>query len=100
MENGPRTSFSFEKRRKLKTCYNNVYKLLKTAHIQDRSRNKKRKNKGLLLYSVRITCHFTALSVEDQREAIGISDNLLRFSVGIENKEDISKDIEQALKES
>jgi len=41
-----------------------------------------------------------ALLTDDQREAIGISDNLLRFSVGIENKEDILNDIEQALKES
>ena len=41
-----------------------------------------------------------ALLTSAQREAIGISDNLLRFSVGIENKEDILHDIEQALKES
>lgn len=41
-----------------------------------------------------------ALLTKEQREAIGISDNLLRFSVGIENKEDIINDIEQALKEN
>lgn len=41
-----------------------------------------------------------ALLTSAQREAIGISDNLLRFSVGIENKEDILHDIDQALKES
>lgn len=36
------------------------------------------------------------LSPED-RVAQGISDNLIRFSVGIENKKDIIKDIEQAI---
>jgi len=39
-----------------------------------------------------------ALLTDEQRKAVGISDNLLRFSVGIEDKEDIINDIEQALK--
>jgi len=39
-----------------------------------------------------------ALLTSEQRMAIGISDNLLRFSVGIEDKEDIIADIEQALR--
>jgi len=43
-----------------------------------------------------LTSH--ALLTSEQRRAVGISDNLLRFSVGIENVEDIIKDIEQALK--
>lgn len=38
-----------------------------------------------------------ALLSADQRKAIGISDNLLRFSVGIEDVQDIIEDIEQAL---
>jgi len=33
----------------------------------------------------------------EERKAQGISDNLLRFSVGIENVEDIIEDVEQAL---
>ncbi|MEN8186774.1 MAG: PLP-dependent aspartate aminotransferase family protein [Bacteroidota bacterium] len=33
---------------------------------------------------------------KEEREALGISDSLLRLSVGIENKEDIKADIEQA----
>lgn len=43
-----------------------------------------------------LTSH-ALLSVEE-RERQGISDNLLRLSVGLENKEDILIDIEQALK--
>ena len=39
-----------------------------------------------------------ALLTSSQRKAVGISDNLLRFSVGIEDKEDIINDIEQALR--
>ena len=39
-----------------------------------------------------------ALLTSEQRNAIGISDNLLRFSVGIEDKEDIIADIEHALR--
>lgn len=38
-----------------------------------------------------------ALLTPEQRDAIGVSDNLIRFSVGIEDSEDIIKDIEQAL---
>jgi cystathionine beta-lyase len=37
-----------------------------------------------------------ALLTPEQRETIGVSDNLLRFSVGIENVEDIIADVEQA----
>jgi len=39
-----------------------------------------------------------ALLTSSQREVMGISDNLLRFSVGIEDKEDIINDIKQALR--
>jgi len=39
-----------------------------------------------------------ALLTVEQRNAVGISDNLLRFSVGIEDTKDIINDIEQALK--
>ncbi|MCB0374231.1 MAG: PLP-dependent transferase, partial [Muricauda sp.] len=39
-----------------------------------------------------------ALLTAEQRKAVGISDNLLRFSVGIEDVQDIIDDIEQALK--
>ena len=34
------------------------------------------------------------------REKVGIVDNLIRLSIGIENIEDLIKDIENALKES
>jgi cystathionine beta-lyase len=40
-----------------------------------------------------------ALLSKEEREAIGISDNLLRFSVGIESVKDIRDDIQQALVE-
>ena len=43
-----------------------------------------------------LTSH--ALLSAEERNAQGISDNLLRLSVGLENKEDIMADIEQALK--
>jgi len=43
-----------------------------------------------------LTSH--ALLTPEQRTAVGISDNLLRFSVGIEDVEDIIADVEQALK--
>lgn len=43
-----------------------------------------------------LTSH--ALLSPKERETLGISDNLLRLSVGLENKEDILADIEQALK--
>ncbi len=36
-----------------------------------------------------------ALLTPEQRKAIGVSDNLLRFSVGLENVEDIIADVEQ-----
>jgi cystathionine beta-lyase/cystathionine gamma-synthase len=34
---------------------------------------------------------------EDERKKLGIADNLIRLSVGLENVEDIYKDIEQSL---
>ncbi len=44
-----------------------------------------------------LTSH--ALLSEDDRKRIGISNNLLRFSVGIEDYQDIINDIEEALQE-
>jgi cystathionine beta-lyase len=41
-----------------------------------------------------------ALLTPEQREAVGISDNLLRFSIGIEDTKDIIADVEQALKKA
>ncbi len=41
-----------------------------------------------------------ALLTPEQREAVGISDNLLRFSIGIEDAKDIISDVEQALKKA
>ena len=35
--------------------------------------------------------------VKEEREALGIHDNLVRLSVGIEDKEDLIADIDQAL---
>lgn len=43
-----------------------------------------------------LTSH--ALLTPEEREAQGIKDGLIRFSVGIEEKEDIINDIEQAIK--
>jgi len=43
-----------------------------------------------------LTSH--SLLTADQRKEQGISDNLIRLSVGLENKEDIVEDIEEALK--
>ena len=39
-----------------------------------------------------------SLLTADQRKALGISDGLIRFSVGIENTKDLKADIKQALK--
>ena len=39
-----------------------------------------------------------ALLTPEERERQGIKDGLLRFSVGIEEKEDLIADLEQALK--
>lgn len=36
----------------------------------------------------------------EEREALNISDNLIRLSVGIESEEDLIADIDQALKAS
>lgn len=36
----------------------------------------------------------------DEREKIGITDNLIRLSVGIEDKEDLIHDLDQALKKA
>ncbi len=38
-----------------------------------------------------------SLLTQKERDAIGVSDNLIRFSVGIESKQDLMDDIEQAL---
>ena len=38
-----------------------------------------------------------ALLTQEERNAIGVSDNLIRFSVGIESKKDLMADIEQAI---
>ncbi|OBX21275.1 MULTISPECIES: trans-sulfuration enzyme family protein [Bizionia] len=42
-----------------------------------------------------LTSH--ALLTQEERDAIGISDQLIRFSVGIETKKDLLADIEQAI---
>lgn len=34
---------------------------------------------------------------EDERDKLGISDNLIRLSVGIEDEEDLIEDLDQAL---
>ncbi|GAA3508475.1 PLP-dependent aspartate aminotransferase family protein [Aquimarina addita] len=47
------------------------------------------------ILSPTLTSH--ALLSEEEREAQGIKDGLLRFSLGIEEKEDLKNDIEQAL---
>ena len=39
-----------------------------------------------------------ALLTQKERDAMGVSDNLIRFSVGIESKKDLIADIEQAIK--
>jgi cystathionine beta-lyase len=38
-----------------------------------------------------------ALLTPEERQAQGIGDNLIRFSVGLENKKDLIGDIEQAI---
>lgn len=38
-----------------------------------------------------------ALMTQEERDKIGVSDNLIRFSVGIESKKDLIADIEQAI---
>ena len=48
-----------------------------------------------MMTSPYLTSH--ALLTEDERNAVGISDNLIRFSLGIELKNDLIEDIEQAL---
>ncbi|MCA0131847.1 trans-sulfuration enzyme family protein [Winogradskyella alexanderae] len=45
--------------------------------------------------SPHLTSH--ALLTQDERDKVGISDHLIRFSVGIENVKDIKQDIEQAI---
>lgn len=37
---------------------------------------------------------------KDHRDALGISDTLIRLSVGLEDKEDLLGDLDQALKEA
>ncbi len=41
-----------------------------------------------------------ALLSQEERDAVGISNSLIRFSVGIESPKDIKDDIEQAIKQS
>lgn len=48
-----------------------------------------------MMTSPYLTSH--SLLSEDEREALGISNNLIRFSLGIESKKDLVDDIEQAL---
>jgi cystathionine beta-lyase len=38
-----------------------------------------------------------ALLTQEERDSIGVTDNLIRFSVGIESKQDLIDDIEQAI---
>ncbi|WP_299117305.1 PLP-dependent aspartate aminotransferase family protein [uncultured Winogradskyella sp.] len=45
--------------------------------------------------SPHLTSH--ALLTQEERKAVGISDQLIRFSVGIEDLKDLKKDIEQAM---
>lgn len=48
-----------------------------------------------------LACHPASMThatlPKELRERIGITDNLIRISVGIEDKEDILKDIQKAL---
>ncbi|MAX72032.1 MAG: cystathionine beta-lyase, partial [Flavobacteriaceae bacterium] len=46
--------------------------------------------------SPHLTSH--ALLTQEERDAIGISDQLIRFSVGIEDVKDLKRDITNALK--
>lgn len=39
-----------------------------------------------------------SLLTQEERDAMGVTDNLIRFSVGIESKKDLIEDIEQAIK--
>ncbi len=45
-----------------------------------------------------LTSH--ALLSQEERDAIGISDQLIRFSVGIESRKDLKEDLEQAIKKT
>ena len=45
--------------------------------------------------SPHLTSH--ALLTQEEREKVGISDQLIRFSVGIENIKDLKQDIDQAI---
>lgn len=47
--------------------------------------------------SPHLTSH--ALLTQDERDAVGISDQLIRFSVGIEDVKDLKRDINQAIAE-
>jgi len=51
--------------------------------------------------STMISPHLTshALLTEEERKAVGISDQLIRFSVGIENAKDLKADINQAIEQ-
>lgn len=50
------------------------------------------------MLSPHLTSH--ALLTQEERDKVGISDQLIRFSVGIESKKDIVQDIEQAIEKT
>ena len=50
------------------------------------------------MLSPHLTSH--ALLTQEERDKIGISNQLIRFSVGIESKDDLINDIEQAIKKT
>jgi cystathionine beta-lyase len=47
------------------------------------------------MLSPHLTSH--ALLTQEERDKVGISDQLIRFSVGIEETRDLKRDIDQAL---
>ena len=50
------------------------------------------------MLSPHLTSH--ALLTQEERDKIGISNQLIRFSVGIESRGDLINDIEQAIKKT
>lgn len=50
------------------------------------------------MLSPHLTSH--ALLTQEERDKVGISDQLIRFSVGIESKKDLVQDIEQAIEKT
>ena len=53
---------------------------------------------ALMLYFTFSAIMTHASVVKEERELLGIHDNLIRLSVGIEDEEDIIADLDQALK--